>query len=99
MEHNECCARTTQRAQEQKKALANRLSRIEGQIRGLRGMLESDAYCVDILNQSAAAAAALNAFNRELLAGHIRTCVARDIRDGREGAEDELAALVQKLMK
>ncbi|MGN0972532.1 MAG: metal-sensing transcriptional repressor, partial [Aristaeellaceae bacterium] len=76
-----------------------RLSRIEGQIRGIRGMVERGAYCPDILTQSAAAAAALNAFNRELLASHIRTCVTQDIRDGREGTVDELLDTLQKLMR
>ena len=81
------------------KSLIHRLNRIEGQIRGIRGMVEQDAYFVDILTQSAAAAAAINAFNRELLAQHIRTCVAQDIRDGKEQTIDELVATLQKLMK
>ena len=84
---------------EEVRRLLNRLSRIEGQIRGIRGMVEKDAYCPDILTQSAAAAAALDAFNRELLASHIRTCVTQDIRDGREGTVDELLATLQKLMR
>ena len=73
--------------------------RIEGQIRGIRGMVENDAYCPDILVQSAAAGAALNAFNKELLASHIRTCVVEDIRDGKDEVIDELVATLQKLMK
>ena len=77
----------------------NRLSRIEGQIRGIKGMLEKDAYCNDILTQSAAVNAAVNAFNRELLAEHLRTCVARDLKDGHDEIVDELAATLQKLMK
>ena len=72
---------------------------IEGQIRGIRGMVENDAYCPDILVQSAAAGAALNAFNKELLASHIRTCVVEDIRDGKDEVIDELVATLQKLMK
>ena len=71
----------------------------EGQIRGIRGMVENDAYCPDILVQSAAAGAALNAFNKELLASHIRTCVVEDIRDGKDEVIDELVATLQKLMK
>ncbi len=96
-----CCAceKSTERSEDERKKLINRLSRIEGQIRGIRGMIERDAYCADVLTQSAAAAAALNAFNREVLARHISTCVVRDIRNGDEGAAEELAALVQKLMK
>ena len=83
-----CCPRKKQRSEEEYKSLIHRLNRIEGQIRGIRGMVEQDAYCVDILTQSAAATAAINAFNRELLAQHIRTCVAQDIRDGKEQTID-----------
>ena len=93
------CAKTTHRSAEEQKKLIHRLNRIEGQIRGIRGMIERDAYCADVLTQSAAAAAALNAFNRELLAHHIGSCVVRDIRAGEDGAVDELVGLVQKLMK
>ena len=76
-----CCSeKTTIRSDKQKKALLNRLKRIEGQVRGIQSMLENDAYCNDVLMQSAAVNAAMHAFNRELLASHIRTCVARDIR-------------------
>ena len=81
MDEKNCCCRTTRRSAEEKKKLLNRLSRIEGQIRGIRGMLESDAYCADILTQSAAVNAAINAFNRELIASHLKGCVVRDIRD------------------
>ena len=95
-----CCgAKTTQRAEEQKKKLVNRLKRLEGQIRGIRSMVENGAYCPDILIQSAAVNAAVNAFNKELLASHIRTCVAQDIRDGKDEVIDELVATLQKLMK
>jgi len=94
-----CCEKHTARSEEEKKKLINRLKRIEGQIRGIIGMLENDAYCNDILIQSAAVNAAVNAFNKELLANHIRTCVARDIRDGKDETIDELVATLQKLMK
>ncbi len=96
-----CCAceKSTERSTEEQKKLINRLNRIEGQIRGIRGMIERDAYCADILTQSAAAAAALNAFNKEVLARHIATCVVRDIRNGDEDTVEELVTLVQKLMK
>ena len=77
----------------------NRLKRIEGQVRGLQKMLENDAYCVDILTQSAAVRAALNSFNKDLLARHLHTCVVREIRAGEDQAVDELAELFQKLMK
>ena len=87
------------RSAEEKKKLINRLNRIEGQIRGLRGMVERDTYCVDILIQSSAAAAALNGFNREVLARHISACVVRDIRNGDESSVEELADLVRKMMK
>ena len=93
------CQKHTERSEEEKRRLRNRLKRIEGQVRGLQNMLENDAYCADILTQSAAVSAAINAFNKDLLARHIRTCVVRDIRAGDEEAVDELAALVQKLMK
>ena len=99
METDCCCARKKLRSEEEQRALMNRLNRIEGQIRGLRGMLEKDAYCPDILNQAAAANAALNAFCRELLAGHLRSCVAEDIRAGKDETIDELLATLQKLMK
>ncbi len=94
-----CCEKTTERSQEEKKKLIHRLNRMEGQIRGIRGMLENDAYCTDILVQSAAVSAAVNAFNKELLASHIRGCVARDIRQGNDEVIDELVTTLQKLMK
>ena len=94
-----CCKQHTARTEEEKKKLINRLKRIEGQIRGIIGMMENDAYCNDILIQSAAVNAAVNAFNKELLASHIRTCVARDIREGKDETIDELVATLQKLMK
>ena len=93
-----CCEKHTARSEEEKKKLINRLKRIEGQIRGII-MMENDAYCNDILIQSAAVNAAVNAFNKELLASHIRTCVARDIREGKDETIDELVATLQKLMK
>ena len=94
-----CCGKTTKRSEEERKKLIHRLNRIEGQIRGIRGMLEKDAYCADILTQSAAVNAAVNAFNKKLLASHIRTCVAQDIRDGKDQVIDELVTTLQKLMK
>lgn len=94
-----CSSKTTERSEEDRKKLIHRLNRIEGQIRGIRGMVERDAYCADILVQSSAATAALNAFNKDLLANHIRSCVARDIREGKDEVIDELVATIQKLMK
>ena len=96
---NNCYHKTKKRSEEEYKSLINRLSRIEGQIRGIRGMLEKDAYCTDILTQVAAANAALNAFNRELLDSHIRSCVAQDIRAGKDETIDELMDTIKKLMK
>lgn len=93
------CCRHKDRSPEEYKALLNRLSRIEGQVRGIRGMLEKDAYCVDILVQVAAANSALNSFSKELLAQHISTCVADDLRAGSEVKLDELMNLLPKLMK
>lgn len=93
------CCRHKDRTPAEHKALVNRLSRIEGQVRGIRGMLEKDAYCVDILVQVAAASSALNSFSKELLAQHISTCVADDLRAGSEDKLDELIKLLPKLMK
>ena len=87
------------RSDEEYHSLINRLSRIEGQIRGLKKMVESNAYCTDIITQSAAAAAALNSFNKELLSNHIRTCVEQDIRDGRYETVEDLISTLQKLIK
>jgi len=97
---NECCChKTKHRSEEEYKSLLNRLSRIEGQVRGIRKMVETDTYCTDILTQVSAVQAALNAFNRELLASHIRTCVADDIRSGKDETIDELVFTLQKIMK
>lgn len=95
----DCCHKTKERPAEEVAALINRLNRIEGQIRGIRGMVERSAYCPDILTQVAAANAALNGFTRELLANHIKTCVAGDIRAGHDETVDELVELLRKLMK
>ena len=99
MDENCCCEKKKHRTEEEKKALINRLSRIEGQIRGIRGMIERDAYCTDVLVQASAASAALNSFNKELLSSHIRSCVAEDIRAGQDEVIDELVCTLQKLMK
>ena len=102
MEPKKCCCcsqRKKERTPEEYTKLIHRLNRIEGQIRGIRGMVENNAYCPDILVQSAAVTAAMNAFNKELLASHIRTCVAQDIRDGTDEVIDELVGTLQKLMK
>lgn len=93
------CQKTRERSEEEYRRLCNRLSRIEGQIRGLRGMLDRQAYCPDILAQAAAANAALNAFSRELLSQHIRSCVVNDVRAGHDEVVDELLDTLQKLMK
>ena len=93
------CCRHKDRTPEEYRALVNRLSRIEGQVRGIRGMLEKDAYCVDILVQVAAANSALNSFSKELLSQHLRTCVADDLRSGSDDKMDELIKLLPKLMK
>lgn len=94
-----CCCKIKERSDKECRSLINRLSRIEGQIRGIKKMVEEDAYCVDILVQVAAANAALNSFNKVLLGEHIRTCVANDIREGRDETIDELVTTLQKLMK
>ena len=95
-----CCAhKTKHRSEEEYKSLVHRLNRIEGQIRGIRGMVENEAYCPDILIQVSAVNAALNSFNKVLLANHIRTCVADDIRDGKDETIAELVTTLQKLMR
>lgn len=99
MEETCCGEKKTHRSEEQRKKLIHRLNRIEGQIRGIRGMVERDSYCTDILTQSAAVQAAINAFNRELIAAHLHTCVARDLREGKDEVIDELVLTLQKLMK
>ncbi len=95
-----CCThKTKKRSDEELKALTNRLNRIEGQIRGIKKMVETDTYCTDILIQVSAVNAALNAFNKELLSEHIRTCVANDIKNGDESTIEELVCTLQRLMK
>lgn len=94
-----CCGRKKQRQEKEYKDLVNRLSRIEGQVRGIKRMVEEDAYCTDILMQVSAVNAALNSFNKVLLANHINTCVRQDILDGREDTVDDLVVTLQKLMK
>ncbi len=96
-----CCCdkRHKERDEKTKRGLMNRLKRIEGQIRGIEGMLEEDAYCPDILIQVSAVNSALNSFNKELLAQHIKSCVVDDIKKGDEATVDELTAVIQKIMK
>ena len=94
-----CCHKKKERDEKEYKDLMNRLSRIEGQVRGVKGMLERDAYCVDILTQVAAIKAALNSFNKVLLANHIKTCVVENVRNGDDSVIDELVTTMQKLMK
>lgn len=94
-----CCHKTKERSEKEYKDLIHRLNRIEGQVRGIKGMVEKDAYCTDILIQVAAVNAALNSFNKVLLENHIKTCVTQDIRDGKEETVNELVATLQKLMK
>lgn len=98
---NECKCEEKHKHREEKeyRSLLNRLSRIEGQIRGIKGMLENDAYYTDILIQVSAVSAALNAFNKELLSRHLHTCVAENIRQGDDSVIDELVVTLQKLMK
>ena len=94
-----CSTKTKERSEKEYKDLTNRLSRIEGQIRGIKGMVEIDAYCTDILIQVEAVKAALNSFNKVLLTNHIKTCVTNDIKEGKEETVDELVDTLQKLMK
>nr|WP_294491484.1 metal-sensing transcriptional repressor [uncultured Mediterraneibacter sp.] len=94
-----CKHKTKERTEKERRDMLNRLSRIEGQVRGIKKMVESDVYCPDILIQVSAVNAALNSFNKVLLAEHIRSCVAEDIREGKEETIDELVLVLQKLMK
>ena len=97
--HSCPCCRTKERGEEEYKSLINRLNRIEGQVRGVKGMVERDAYCVDIITQVAAITAALNAFNKELMGNHIRTCVTEDLKNGKTETAEELVEVLQRLMK
>lgn len=99
MSEKECGHKYKQRTPQEYKDLIHRLNRIEGQVRGIKGMVEKNAYCTEILIQVAAVNAALNSFSKVLLANHIKTCVASDIREGKEETIDELVAVLQKLMK
>lgn len=94
-----CCQKKTMRSDEEQKKLINRLNRIEGQIRGIKSMVENNAYCTDILVQSAAVNAAVNAFNKVLISNHIKGCVVRDIKQEKYEVIDELVEILQKLMK
>ena len=98
-EKKECCERKKEREDKEYRDLIHRLNRIEGQIRGIRGMVERDVYCTDILVQVSAVNAALNSFNKVLLSNHIKTCVTRDIKEGKEETVDELLQTLQKLMR
>ena len=99
MTHSECSKKHKHRSDEEYRSLVNRLSRIEGQVRGIKNMIENDAYCTDVLVQVSAVQAALNAFSKELLSNHIHTCVAENIRKGDDSVIDELVVTLQKLMK
>ena len=98
-EKRECCHKTKERSEKEYRDLINRLSSIEGQVRGIKKMVENDVYCTDILIQVSAVNAALNSFNKVLLSNHIRTCVADDIRAGKDEVVDELVVTLQKLMR
>lgn len=104
MEKENCCGhRVKERSTAEYKDLINRLNRIEGQVRGIKKMVENNAYCPDILVQSATVSAAMSSFNRELLSDHIRTCVVRDIQSGDADTVNEsiteLLKILQRLMK
>lgn len=94
-----CEGKKKDRSEEEKRNLINRLSRIEGQIRGVKRMIEEDAYCVDILRQSAAAGAALNSFDKIILSRHIKSCVIENVRSGKDEVIDELVDTIQKMLK
>lgn len=93
------CHKTKERKKDEIQDLIHHLNRIEGQVRGVKNMIEEDRYCVDILTQVSAISASLNSFNKKLLSNHIKTCVVKDIREGDEAVVDELCQIIQKLMK
>ena len=99
MGESTCCSRVKHRSEKERKDLITRLSRIEGQVRGIKSMVEEERYCVDILNQVSAIQAALNGFSKELLANHIHSCVVGDIRAGKDEVVDELCETIKKMMK
>ena len=103
MEQRNCscsdCVKTKERSQKEFNKLMSRLNRIEGQIKGIKNMLENNAYCTDILVQTSAASAALNSFSKELLSNHMRTCVANNIKSGNDEIIDEFLSTLQKLMR
>ena len=103
MKDPECCMqlsdRRKKRTPEEQKNLIRRLKKAEGQIRGIQNMVENDAYCPDILIQVAAVTNALNSFNKELMACHIRSCVMEDIKAGNDEAINDFVKMLQKLMK
>lgn len=95
----DCAVKHKHRQAAEEKDLLNRLNRIEGQIRGIKSMVEDERYCVDILTQVSAVQAALNSFNKVLLSSHIKSCVVEQIQDGNLEAVDELCMTIQKVMK
>lgn len=95
----DCTIKHKQREESEYQKLINRLNRIEGQVRGVKKMLNDNCYCTDILIQVSAIGAALNSFNRELLSNHIHTCVSDGIRNGDDTVIEELTKTLQKLMK
>ena len=94
-----CCEKVKMRSEEEKKALINRLARIEGQVRGIKQMISDDKYCVDILTQASATASALNSFARELLESHIRSCVIDGVRSGDDEKVEELIRTIERFIK
>ena len=100
MEHmNHDMHKHTHRENQEIIDLTNRLNRVEGQVRGIKTMVESDVYCDDILIQVAAVKSALDAFASQLFAQHIKTCVIRDIQAGKAEIVDELMTTVKRLTR
>lgn len=96
---SDCLLKHKHREDKEYRDLIHRLNRIEGQVRGIRAMVEEERYCVDIITQVSAVTSALNAFNKVLLSQHIKTCVADNIRNGNDEVVDELCETLKKLMK
>lgn len=97
-EHDEC-HRKSHHSDKVKNNLITRLNRIEGQIRGIKGLIEKDTYCDDVINQISATQSALNSVAKVLLEGHMKSCVVERIQEGDFEVLDEVLTTIQKLMK
>mgnify|MGYP001026573521 CR=1 FL=1 len=102
-DNDSCCSINSERkshhSPEVKKNLASRLNRIEGQIRGIKGLIEKDTYCDDVITQIAAVQSALNGVSKILLEGHLKHCIVERVQEGDQEVIDELLITIKRLMK